>query len=88
MQVYEKVGRRYRLLGNEFLGFPAEGLWWYTRTNGGSSETWLASKDQIPALDLAALHIEKREIIKEIYKKYNKNEPYSINDIVEFVLEP
>lgn len=81
--VYRKHGRKYIPIGLEFSGFPADGLWYYTKTNYRNSSTWLAPSEDIPALDLAAIHVTKEEILREFYKT---DQLRNIHNVLDFAL--
>ena len=53
--LYRKVGRRYYPVGPEFLGFPTEGMWLVTKTDGGKHEHLFCKM-----ADLEQLNIPKR----------------------------
>lgn len=78
--LYRKEGRRYIPIGPEFSGFPAEGLWYYTRTSYGQCETWIAPSKDIPALELGAITVTTNKILREFCETNQQQSTYNVID--------
>lgn len=79
MEVYEKVGKRYKKIGYQFTGFPADGVW---LVSDGRQSLIMRVGDLPDPMPLAS--IQRHEdaatmAISELFK--DKNKGWSISDI-------
>jgi len=76
-EVYVKVGRRYKKLGWEFTGFPADGVW---LVHDGHNSLIMKVGDLPDPMPLAQLQRHKDTALKAIMDRANEG-PYSWSEL-------
>ena len=80
-EVYKKVGGRYKSIGHEFIGFPANGIW---LVQDGSQNCLLQLSD-IPKVPHGYLSTAQymEECMNKMFEKIDAKEIKSIYDVAE-----
>lgn len=83
-KLYKKVGKRYKEVGTEFTGFPADGIW-FVKDGSNSLMIHLDDiKENMPIMQLDYLK-HKNNLVN--YVMDNIKDKYSINDICNWACE-
>ena len=78
---YEKRGRKYYPIGQEFTGFPANGVWY---VEDGRQNLFMKVGDLPDPMPLAALEPYREQVAKALCEHFQANPgPISANDIVD-----
>ena len=85
-KLYRKVGRRYREVGIEFTGFPADGIWLVK--NGKHSQMLLIGSEEIGEIPYSSLKYLKYhdDVVKAYMENITKVGNISTYDMIKTVL--
>lgn len=78
-KIYEKVGKRYHEIGEDFTGFPANGIWIVR----DGSQNCIALINEIGHIPKSFVPVGQfiNECAEHIVKEVNKMGAYSIHDV-------
>jgi len=82
-KIYKKVNGRYKEIGQEWSGFPSNGVWLVK----DGSQNCIMFMDEIGKKPIQFINIQKHkaDVMERIYELTSK--PHSTSDIVDTVLE-
>jgi len=84
-KLYRKVGRRYKEVGEDFTGFPADGIW-FVKDGRQNCMVKLAEIEDTPKYyPLLAPYAE--EVAEELVKEFRGNAQLSFFDIAQVTLK-
>lgn len=84
--LYKKNGKRYQAIGEQFTGFPADGIWLVQTKEGGSSSRLIMKVGEL--LDpkpLIELEMHRDEIVNVVSDTLKNT--YSINSLVDNIFK-
>lgn len=84
-EFYEKIGRRYRKLGIEFPGFPADGIWQVM--DGKRGATLLISPEEILPIHALAYRTHRENLARYVQAKQKEKGAYSLYDVLTWACD-
>lgn len=88
MKLYKKVGSRYKEVGEEFFGFPSDGIWLVT--DGTHSSSCIAKISDIPKLPNESIKFRilyRDYITNYIHTHINDDQKYSLQDLADLACD-
>ena len=83
--VYKKVGRRYVPLGQEFIGFPSDGIWYVH--DGKRSQTHIMKIGDLPdPRPLVELEQYRDAVTRKVLSSLQE-ERWSVHDLISRVFK-
>lgn len=79
-QVYRKIGKRYKPIGQEFTGFPLDGIWLVQ--NGRQSMSCLISSNEKVPIHALEYRLHARKLCLALMRRFSEV-PHSWDDIAK-----
>lgn len=85
MKVYQKIGRKYKELGDDWEGFPADGLW-QVRDGKHNNILLISAEDKAPIFALP-YRTHRDDLCKLIMDRCKSNHNYSLHDFAQWACD-
>lgn len=85
-EFFVKDGKKYKSIGNEFVGFPCDGIWLVSDGTQNCIIQLSDIKDSHPKLFIVKAN-HRKHLENFIMNKIKEKHHYSVNDIINYVCE-